>query len=162
MSDEFLRLYTFIQYQSFNIHGILVPFISEAATGGVLRKKVFLKISQNSRKTPVLKSLFNKVVGLACNFTKKRLQHRFSCEFRKIFKNTFFTEQLRATASVIYKFLLTNFYLRILFTMVHWKWRPNSHYLVANSNDTKINHSKVLKRIHFKDQLLLVIARLLV
>ena len=28
-------------------------------------------------KSPVLKSLFNKVAGLqACNFTKKRLQHR--------------------------------------------------------------------------------------
>ena len=35
-----------------------------------------------------------------CNFIKKEtLVQVFSCEFRKIFKNTFFTEQLRLTAS---------------------------------------------------------------
>ena len=37
-------------------------------------KKLFLKISQYSRETPVLESLFNKAAGLqACNFIKKRL-----------------------------------------------------------------------------------------
>ena len=45
---------------------------SDAATGGVLWKKVFLKISQNSQETPLV------------------------CE---IFKNTFFKEHLRTTAS---------------------------------------------------------------
>ena len=37
--------------------------ILEAATGGVLQKRLFLKISQCSQKTPVLESLFNKVAS---------------------------------------------------------------------------------------------------
>ena len=44
------------------------------------------------RKTSVLKSLFNKISRLG-------LGQVFSCEFCKIFKNTFFTGYLRATAS---------------------------------------------------------------
>ena len=44
------------------------------------------------RKTPVLQSLFDKVVGLqTCNFIKKRLEYRcFFCEICEFFKNTFF------------------------------------------------------------------------
>ena len=45
---------------------------------------------------------FNKVAGGACNFIKKEtLAQVFSCEFCEIFKNTFFTEHLRTTASKI-------------------------------------------------------------
>ena len=47
---------------------------------------------------------FNKVAGLrpqVCNLIKKEtLTQVFSCEFCEIFKNTFFTEDLRATACV--------------------------------------------------------------
>ena len=40
------------------------------------------------------------VSGQICNFIKKEtLAKVFSCEFFEIFKNTFLTEQLRATAS---------------------------------------------------------------
>ena len=35
---------------------------------------------------------------------KKRLWHRFSCEFCKISRKTFFTEHLQATASRFYNF----------------------------------------------------------
>ena len=46
---------------------------------------------------------FNKVAGLrpeACNFIKKEtLAQASSCEFCEIFKNIFFTEHVRATAS---------------------------------------------------------------
>ena len=51
----------------------------------------------------MLESLFNKVAGLkTCNFIKKRpptqvFSRENSCE---VFKNTFFTEHLRSTASV--------------------------------------------------------------
>ena len=38
---------------------------TEVATGGVLQRKVFLKISQILGKTPVLESLFNKAAGLS-------------------------------------------------------------------------------------------------
>ena len=48
------------------------------------------------------KHLFHsfQVSGQICNFIKKEtLAKVFSCEFFEIFKNTFLTEQLRATAS---------------------------------------------------------------
>ena len=38
--------------------------LQEAATEGVLLKKMFLKILRISQETPVLESLFNKVVDL--------------------------------------------------------------------------------------------------
>ena len=45
----------------------------EAATAGVLQKKLFLKIRNIHRKTTVLESLFNKVANLQpCKFTEKR------------------------------------------------------------------------------------------
>ena len=46
------------------------------------------KFSAFHRKTPVLKSLFNRVAGLsACSFIKKRLQNRcFSVEFTKFLR----------------------------------------------------------------------------
>ena len=49
----------------------------------------------------MLKSLFNKIAGiLTCNYIKKKTSAQvFSCEFSEIFKNTFFTEYLRAAAS---------------------------------------------------------------
>ena len=43
----------------------------------VLFRSCSLKFRNIHKKTPVLESLFNKVVGReACNFIKKRLQHR--------------------------------------------------------------------------------------
>ena len=57
----------------------------EAATEGVLQKKVFLKMSQNSQE----------------NFIKKEtLAQVLSCEFCEIFKNIFLTEHLWTTASL--------------------------------------------------------------
>ena len=59
---------------------------AEAATRGVLRKKVFLEISQNW--------------PAACNFIRKEtLAQVFSCEFCENSKNTFFIEYLWTTAS---------------------------------------------------------------
>ena len=45
---------------------------------------------------PVLKSLFDKVVGLkACNFIKRRLQHKFfPMKFAKFLRKPFFIELL--------------------------------------------------------------------
>ena len=62
-------------------------------------KKVFLKISQNSKENTCGRVsffiFFNKVAGGACNFIKKEtLAQVFSCEFRKISKNTYFKEHL--------------------------------------------------------------------
>ena len=50
-------------------------------------------------------SLFNKFAGLsseACNYIKKEtLPQMFSCEFCEISKNTFFTDHIWTTGSVI-------------------------------------------------------------
>ena len=54
-------------------------------------KNLFLKFSQILRETQVSE---------ACNiFQKKALTQMFSCKFCEIFKNTFLTENRRATAS---------------------------------------------------------------
>ena len=64
-------------------------------------KKVFLKKSQNSQENTCASLFFNKIAGLkGCNFNKKETQAQvFSCEFCKIFKNTYFKEHLRTAAS---------------------------------------------------------------
>ena len=71
--------------------------ISEAATRGFL-KKTSEKFCNIHKKTPVMECLFNKVAGQrACNFTRKRLQHR--CFPMNISKNTYFEEHLQTAAS---------------------------------------------------------------
>ena len=67
-------------------------------------KKGVLEISQNSQEKTCTRVIFlNKVAGLqACNFIKKEtLAQVLSCEFCEISKNTFFTEHLWTTASII-------------------------------------------------------------
>ena len=63
--------------------------------------RCYQKFRKSHRKTPVLESPFNKVTGMtACNFIKKRLQHKvFSCEICEIFKNNYFEEHLLTVAS---------------------------------------------------------------
>ena len=62
-------------------------------------------------------SLFNKVAGLkACNFIKKRLQHRcFPVKFAKFFRTSFFYRKSLVAASLgIYVFsIITDFKIRI-------------------------------------------------
>ena len=57
-------------------------------------------------KTRVLESLFNKVTGLGhVALLKRRLWHRhFPVNFVKFLRTPFFTEQLRTTASVVFRF----------------------------------------------------------
>ena len=69
-----------------NISQIL---ITEAATGGIWSKKMFLEILQNSQEN---RNLFSDKVAL---------EQVFSCEFCGISKNTSSKERLRVTASVI-------------------------------------------------------------
>ena len=73
----------------------------EAPTVGVLNKKVFLKISQNSQKNACARvCLLISCRPQACNFIRKEtLAQVFSCEFCEICKSIFFTEDLRTTAS---------------------------------------------------------------
>ena len=78
------------------------------SSGAVARrcsiKKVVLKNFAKFTEKHLCQSLF--LIKLTCDFIKKEtLAQVFSCQFCDIFKNTFFTEHLRATASesCIYK-----------------------------------------------------------
>ena len=96
----------------FLVSSCFIFHTAEAATGGDLQKKVLLRISQNLQENTCTRvSFLNKVAG-ACNFIeqetlaqsfnfieKEILAQVFSRELCKIFKNTFFTEHLLATAS---------------------------------------------------------------
>ena len=61
-----------------------VENVSEAATGGVLYKEVFLEISQNSQEN---------------TYARVSFLMKLQAEFREISKKTFFTEHLWAAAS---------------------------------------------------------------
>ena len=75
----------------------------KVATRGVMWKKLFLKISQNSQKnTSARVSFLTKLQASELQLYKKEtLALVFSWEFCEIFKNTFFTEHLRTAASVL-------------------------------------------------------------
>ena len=62
------------------------PFIN------VLQNRFSSNFPDIHKKTPVLESLFNNVTGLmACNFIKKETPTQvFSCEYHKMFENSFF------------------------------------------------------------------------
>ena len=65
-------------------------------------KKVFLEIWQNSQESTCARASFNKVAGMrpANVIVKETLAQGYSSKFCEIFKNIFFTGQLRTTASV--------------------------------------------------------------
>ena len=80
-------------------------------------KKVFLQIFLHiSQENTCVGVSFNKLTGLkACNFIKKRLQHRcFSVKFakflRRILKKNYFDEYRQATASILFAFILSHSY----------------------------------------------------
>ena len=63
--------------------------VSKAATGDVLWKRVFLKISQNSQENTSARAYFLiklQASGLQLYLKKKTLARVFSCEFCKIFQ----------------------------------------------------------------------------
>ena len=76
--------------------------ILEAATKGVLCKKLFLEISQNSQENTCARVSFL-IKMQACNFIRKEtLTQAFSGEFCEISENTFFAEHVWSTASTIH------------------------------------------------------------
>ena len=91
-------------YFCFLHQSLFIKQYPEAATGSILYKKVFLKISQNSKETPVPKPrcLIKLKAKKPATFFKKRLWHRcFQVHFAKFLTSVFFTEHLREPASVI-------------------------------------------------------------
>ena len=81
-------------------------------------KRNILKIFKIHRTTPASKSFFKKVACASGSLLNKveglrqTLVQVFTYEFCEIFKYTFFTEKLRVTASVIYKWFIIFIYLR--------------------------------------------------
>ena len=62
---------------------------------------MFLEVSQNSQEYTCARISFLIKPAEVCNFIKREtLAQVLSCEFSKISKNTFFTEQLQETASL--------------------------------------------------------------
>ena len=64
---------------------------------------------------------FNKVEGhQTCGFIKKRLQQIFSCEFREIYKNTYFEEKKQRMAAFLERFMWEHFFRSELSTRKFW------------------------------------------
>ena len=87
----------FVNFTVWMLFWILKLLSAEAPTRGVLWKKVFLEISQNSQENTCARVFFDKVAGLRL---WEALAQVFSCEICKISKNTIFTEYLLTTVSV--------------------------------------------------------------
>ena len=77
----------------------IVIYYTKAATRGILLKKIFLEISQNSQENNCAR--VSSLMKLqACSLIKKEtLAQLFSYKFCEISKNTFFTEHIWTTAS---------------------------------------------------------------
>ena len=88
----------------------------EAATGGVLLKKLFLKISQYSQENTCFK---------ADLYQKETPTKVFCCEYCEIFKNTFSEEHLQTAASGSLLELLRNHGL--LNSVFSKSWRDSFH-----------------------------------
>ena len=81
----------------------------------IILKMIILEISQNFQKNTYARlSFLTKKRLLESSLLKKTLAQVVSCEFCKISKNTFFTENFRATASEFT--LASSQYIR-----KHWK-----------------------------------------
>ena len=92
------------------------------------RSQMFLKIRNIHRKIPVLESLFNKVSGLQdLQLYLKRLQHIFSREYCKIFKNSFFDAAPPVAASnniFVASLLLFQLFCEMQSISYHWSINP--------------------------------------
>ena len=95
--------------------------IIEAATRGVLWKKVFLEISRNLQENTCARVSFLIKLQASCIYIEKEtLTQMFSCEFWEISKNTFLI-LLRVTASV--RFALNYFVIKIILYSLFYIFR---------------------------------------
>ena len=79
----------------------------------ILQNRFSYEFFRICKKISVLESLFNKVTGLiACNFIKKQTPTQmFSCEYHKMFENSFLIKKLslkNSTSKKIKYFLILN------------------------------------------------------
>ena len=91
-------------YLHFPFHIFVIPHVlfQKQSLANVLYIRCFKKLRNIDRKARVLESLLNKAAGLKdTNFAKEIPTQRFSCEYCKIFKNTFFYWTSLTPGSVI-------------------------------------------------------------
>ena len=107
-------------------------------------KKVFLEISQNSQENTCARVS----ILIKLNFIKKEtLAQVFSFDFCEISKNTFFTEHVWATASLMNWFY---YYLSIYFYF--WENLTKARYFsVSNLPEKKMQKKLDSIYIHFKE-----------
>ena len=117
---------------SSSLHMFLAMLFIHVGKRSNSRSQMFFKTHRCSkkfrnvhRKTPVLETLFIKVTGLtACILIKKETPTQvFSCEYCKIFKNSFFVEHLLII--LFRNFVMIDIrYFRIIF--YYFKIRPRN------------------------------------
>ena len=92
-------------------------------------KKVFLEISQNSQESTCARVSF--LIKLLFFLKKETLAQVFSCEFYEISKNTFFTEHLWTTSSVLYLFqmILSNFFQNVVLRCFTYEQSIHSNFV---------------------------------
>ena len=89
--DVFIVNFEQISHQFYFYLLSVLYWIQKKTPEVFFKKRCSLKLRNIFRKTPVLGSLFNKVVGLQdCKYIKKRLQHRcFVRNLRKFLRTNF-------------------------------------------------------------------------
>ena len=100
---------------SLYLHIYTVLYGKKQLLGGSI-KKLFLKISQNSQENNCIGVFFNKLAGLrSATLLKKEIPTKyFSCKFVKFLRTAFFTDYLRATASIYGQCILSFSPLHVL------------------------------------------------
>ena len=115
----------------------LVLILTHGATGGVQQKNA-LKMFAILTEKHLCQNLF-----LSCNFIKREtLAQKFSCEFFKIFKNTFFIENLWMTPSILQQLLA-------LYFAVIYRWQLSSSEKSLLEEKKSSIHVKDFTDLHF-------------
>ena len=87
---------------------------------------------------------FNEFAGGACNFIKKENPTQvFSCEFCKVFKNSYFVEYLQTAASDSFSTIKYNLHV------ANWQWK--CHWWKKYDTDPNRNFSRAIDDEVFKE-----------
>ena len=123
------------------------------------------KIGNISEKTPVLKSLFDKVAGLLIKdiFIKKKTPTQvFSCEYSKIIKKQFFYRISSALYTFLKFYLMIEFFGRIWVQNWYFSYFLCHCFVFFHNSSVRIRrlwlfcagiHTKIFSKYNFQEQL---------